>query len=592
MTPARTPATSRQGSSNRRVGFWYAVLVVVMALMIARLFYLQIVKHDYYRQTALADQQREYSIPAERGTIKAHDGGQQALLVLNEELYTLYVDPVYIKDPTNDSVKLAAITGGGAEDYGKAMRRTDSRYVVLEKRLSEDKKDQIMALKRPGVATQAVHYRAYPQGALAAQLLGFVNDEAKGNYGIEQALNSQLAGTSGRLKAITDAKGVPLAASPGNIEISPLAGSDVVLSLELAMQKQLENILKAGLEKAKSTSGSAVIMDANTGAIKAMANLPTYNPGEYFKVDDQSVFNNASVSSPLEVGSVMKVLTAAAALDMGAIAADTTFYDPGRWELNDHTITNIEEVGGPGTRTIPQVLDRSINTGATWMLMQMGGKTGTVNKQARERWHDYLVNHYQFGKPTGIEQGYEASGTVPDPNDGFALELAYANASFGQAMTATPLQMAAALAAAVNGGTYYQPRLVDEITTPDGKTKAPPPKIVRKGVVSTKVSGQIQGMMQYVVANHRPQPPFSDKYMVGGKTGTAQIANPAGGYFEHKFNGTYIGFVGGDRPEYVVVIVVKEPKIGGYAGSAAAQPIFWQLAHMLINNFDVSPKNS
>jgi cell division protein FtsI/penicillin-binding protein 2 len=591
MTPARTPAASRKGPSNRRVEFWYVLLVLVMGLMIARLFYLQIVKHDYYRQTALADQQKEYAIPAERGVIKAHDGNQLIPLVLNDELYTLYVDPVYIKDPVGDAQKLAAITGGSAGDYERAMRRADSRYVVLEKRLSEDKKNQIVALKRPGVAAQAVHYRTYPQGSLASQLLGFVNDEAKGNYGVEQALNGQLAGQPGRLKAVTDAQGVPLAASPGNIEISPKDGKEVVLTVEISMQKQLENILKAGLEKAKSTAGSALIMDANSGAIKAMANLPTYNPGEYYNVDDQNLFNNAAVSSALEVGSVMKTLTAAAALDMGAISTDTTFYDPGRWELNDHTITNIEEVGGPGTRTIPQVLDKSINTGATWILMQMGGKTGEVNKKARERWHDYMVNRYQLGKPTGVEQGYESAGTVPDPNDGFALELAYANTAFGQAMTATPLQMAAALASAVNGGTYYQPRLVDQIIAPDGKGQKVVPKVVKRGVVSGQVSQQLRDMMQYVVANHRPQPPFSDKYIVGGKTGTAQIANPSGGYYENKYNGTYIGFVGGDRPEYVVAIVVREPKIGGYAGSAAAQPIFWQIAHMLINNFDVAPKN-
>jgi cell division protein FtsI/penicillin-binding protein 2 len=506
MTPARNSTASQHEPSNRRVGFWYALLVVVMVLIIGRLFYLQIIKHDYYRQAALSDQQKEYVIPAERGVIKAHDGGQLVPLALNEELYTLYVDPVYIKDPAGDAQKVAAITGGSSQDYEKAMRRSDSRYVVLEKRLTDDKADQIVALKRPGIATQPVNYRAYPQGSLAAQLLGFVNDDAKGNYGVEQALNSQLAGQPGRLKAITDAQGVPLAASPGNTEINPIAGSDVVLTLELAMQKQLENILKAGLEKARSSAGSAVIMDANSGAIKAMANLPTYNPGEYYKVADQNLFNNASVSSPLEVGSVMKVLTTAAALDTGSISADTTFYDPGRWELDDHTITNIEEVGGPGTRSIPQVLDKSINTGATWILMQMGGQTGEVNKKARERWHDYMVNHYQLGKPTGIEQGYESGGTVPDPNDGFALELAYANTSFGQAMTATPLQMAAALAAVVNGGTYYQPRMVDEISTAQGESKKIVPKVVKKGVVAGTVSQQIRDMMQYVVTNHRPQP--------------------------------------------------------------------------------------
>jgi len=558
--------------------------------MVARLFYLQIIKHEYYRAAALADQQKEYAIAAERGVIKTHDGGQLTPIVLNERLYTLYADPVYIKDAAGSAKKVAAVTAGDMGEYEKAMKKPDSRYVVLAKRISEEQSKQISGLKLPGVGTQAVNYRAYPQGSLAAQLLGFVNDEGKGRYGIEQALNRDLAGTPGRLKAITDVQGVPLAASADNIQISPQMGDDLVLTIELSMQKQLENILKAGLERAKSSAGTAVIMDPNTGAIKAMANLPTYNPAQYFKVEDQNVFNNAAVSAPLEVGSVMKVMTAAAALDMSVVKPDTAFYDPGRWKLNDSEITNIEEVGGAGTRTIAQVLDKSVNTGAAWMLMQMGGKTGEVNKQARERWHKYMVEHYQLGKPTGIEQGFEANGSIPDPNDGYGLELAYANTSFGQAMTATPLQMAAALSSVVNGGTYYQPRLVDALVTQDGQTKAVKPKVVRQGVVANHVSNEVRELMQYVVANHNPRPPFSDKYSVGGKTGTAQIANPAGGYFKDKYNGTYIGFVGGDRPEYVVAVVVREPKLGGYAGSATAQPIFWQLAHMLINNYGVEPK--
>ena len=559
--------------------------------MVGRLFYLQVIRHEHYRIAALADQQKEYAIAAERGIIKVQDGGRQTPIVLNEKLYTLYADPVYVKDVGDTADKLATITKGDAKQYASSIKSNSSRYVVLAKRLSEEQQGQVLALKLPGVGAQAINYRTYPQGSLASQVLGFVNDEGKGSYGVEQALNNDLAGRAGRLKAITDVQGVPLAASEDNVEISPQNGDNVILTIELAMQRQLESIMKAGLDKAKSGSGSALIMDANTGAVKAMANLPTYNPADFFNVTDQGVFNNACVSSPLEVGSVMKVMTAAAALDLAVIKPDTAFYDPGHWKLNDHEITNIEEVGGPGTRTIPQVLDRSINTGAAWMLMQMGGKTGSVNKQARERWYDYMVNRYQLSKPTGIEQGYESGGTVPDPNEGFALELAYANTSFGQAMTATPLQMAAALASVVNGGTYYQPRLVDAVAKADGQTKKITPKVVKKGVVAGHVSDEVRQMMEFVVANPRPQPPFASQYSVGGKTGTAQIANPSGGYYKDKYNGMYIGFVGGDRPQYVVVVRVNEPKIGGYAGSAAAQPIFWQLAHMLINNFNVQPRS-
>jgi cell division protein FtsI/penicillin-binding protein 2 len=563
-------------------------------IFIARLFYLQIIRHDYYQSAAQAAQLKEYEIPAERGTIKAYENGTAVPLVLNQTLYTVYADPVYIKNVDATAAKLAEITETKAADYAKIMRTPDTRYAVLAKRVGQQQKDKIAALKLPGVGLQPQDYRVYAQGSLASQLLGFVNDAGDGKDGGAQALNTSLAGSPGRLKAVTDAAGVPLAASKDNVEIAPKDGSDVVLTINIGMQKQLETLLKAGLDRAASRSGSALVIDPYSGAVKAMANWPTYEPSQFFKVKDASVFNNASVSSPLEVGSTMKPLTAAAAIDMGAITANSSYNDPSRWRLDGHDVTNIEEDGGPGRHNIAQILDLSINTGATWMLMQMGGQTGSVNQKARDRWHDYMVNHYNFGKPTGIEQGYEASGYVPDPDKGFGLQLTYANTSFGQAMTATPLQMGAALSSIVNGGTYYQPRLVDKIIKPDGQTETKEPKVLNGKVVSPSVGHDLRKLMDYVVEHHYLNGftylNFPDNYEVGGKTGTAEIANPAGGYYADKYNGTYIGFVGGDKPQYVIVTRVNEPKIFGYAGSQAAQPIFADIAHMLINNFNVTPK--
>lgn len=596
MTPSlNTPAGRPTPRSNRRLAIWYGVLIFILAVFIARLFYLQIIRHDYYRSQALSDQQREYVVPAERGTISARSGSTVVPLVLNEKLYTLYADPALIKNASDAAKKVAAITSGSSADYEKLMKTSGSRYAVLARRLSEDQKKQIAALKLPGVGTQAQDYRTYPQGSLAAQVLGFVNNDGKGTYGVEQALNESLTGIPGKLKAITDAQGVPLAASRDNIQIDPVNGKDLVLTLDLGMQRQLEGILKKRLDMVSSNSGSALIMDVNTGAIKAMANWPTYDPAKYYEQSDNSVFNNAAVSLPLEVGSIMKTLTTSAALDLGAVKPDTTYNDPGRWDLDGHTITNVEDVGGPGVRSITDILNLSINTGATWMLMQMGGQTGQVTATARDRWHDYMVNHFNLGKQTGIEQGYEASGYVPDPDKGYALQLTYANTSFGQAMTATPLQMAAALASVVNGGTYYQPRLVDGTVDSSGNISPKKPVVLRSGVVSASVSQSLRSMLEFAVKDHLrggfAYLNFSDNFSVGGKTGTAQIANPAGGYFSDKFNGTYIGYVGGDKPQYVIAVRINEPHGVKYAGSGAAQPVFGDLAHMLIDNFNVVPKS-
>lgn len=580
--------------SNRRLSIWYGVLLLILVIFVARLFYLQIIRHDYYRAQALADQLKEYVVPAERGVIKAHEGGAVVPLVLNEKLYTLYVDPLYIKNVSAAAAKVATVTHGDTAAYEKAMKTSGSRYQILARRLSQDQKKQIDEFKLPGVGTQGQDYRTYPQGTLAAQVLGFVNGDGQGKYGVEQALDKSLTGTAGKLKAITDAEGVPLAASKDNQATAPQSGKDIVLSLDLGMQKQLETILKAGTQRASSPGSSALIMDPNTGAIKAMANYPTYDPAQYFNVADANLFNNAAVSSPLEVGSSMKTLTVSAALDSGAIKADTTYNDPGHWDLDGHSITNVEEGGGPGTHSITDILNLSINTGAVWMLMQMGGQSGQVTQAARDRWYDYMVNRYRLGKLTGIEQGYEASGFIPDPKKGYALQLTYANTAFGQAMTATPLQMAAALSSILNGGTYYQPRLVDGTVDSAGKLTPKKPVVVRSDVVSPSVGQSLRSMLEFAVKDHFKSGfsylNFSGNFSVGGKTGTAQIADPAGGYFANRFNGTYVGFVGGDKVQYVIVVRIDEPHLGKYAGSGAAQPIFGDLAHMLIDNFNVVPK--
>ncbi len=572
-----------------RVRIWYALIVLILAIFGVRLFYVQIIRHNHYKAAALSDQLKQYEITPARGIISVHEGEGAVPIVLNQKLYTLYVDPIYIKDAERAADKIARVTGGSASDYEKAMRTKDSRYVILAKKLSENKSKEIRALKLAGVGTQEQSYRTYPQNTLAAQTLGFVNNDGIGTYGIEQALNTELKGTPGQLKAITDASGVPLAASTSNTMTPPESGTNLLLTLDLNIQQQVESLLKKGADKSKSESASAIVMDAQNGDIKAMANYPTYNPGKYGEVEDSAVFNNATVSYPIEVGSIMKSLTTAAALDAGAIRANQTYYDPAFWNIDEFNITNIEEDGGAGTRSIADILNLSLNTGATWELMQMGG--GEINRKAREKWYDYMTERYKFGQETGVEQGYEAPGIIPKPaNNGAGINLTYANTSFGQAMSATPIQMAAAFSAVMNGGTYYKPHLVDSRTYPDGAVVEQRTDIVQRGVVSQKVSQEMVPLLQNVIEKHRFDTKFDQsKYIVGGKTGTAQVAKN-GVYSDNLFNGTYMGFVGGDKVQYVIVVFMIHPVVAGYAGTAAAQPVFGDITHMLIDNSYVAPK--
>ena len=583
--------SSADARAVMRLRVCYAALIFVLAVFGVRLFYVQIIRYDHYKKAALSDQLKQYDIPASRGIISVHEGGTTVPIVLNQQLYTLYADPVYIKDPGSVADKITRAIGGSADTYESLMRTKDSRYVILAKKLTEAQHKKFVGLKLAGVGTQEQDYRTYPQGTMAAQLLGFVSNDGAGKYGLEQALNTQLKGVAGQLKAITDINGVPLAASKNNTQTQPVAGDDLLLTLDLSIQQQTEALLKKGVEHSKATSGSAVVIDPQTGAIKAMANYPTYDPSNYANVEDASLFNNQAVSHPIEVGSIMKSLTTAAALDTGAIRANQTYYDPAHFTVDEFNITNIEEDGGAGTRSIADILNLSLNTGATWELMQMGG--GDINRKARDTWYNYLTNHYLLGKVTGVEQGYEATGYVPSPqNNGAGINLTYANTAFGQAMTATPVQMAGALSAVVNGGTYYRPHLVDSATAANGKITKKTPEVVKRGIVSNQVTSEIIPLLQNVVDKHYFDRSFDQsKYMVGGKTGTAQVAMPGGGYSDSLFNGTYMGFVGGDKAQYVIVVFIQHPTIGGYAGTAAAQPVFGDIAHMLIDNSFVAPKS-
>lgn len=585
-----SPNTNTGGFSLKRIRIIYTLLILIIGVFGVRLFYVQVIRYSHYKTAALQQQLADYQIPAERGLIEVHDGSQIVPLVLNQTLYTLYADPKFVADPHGYAEFVAGIIGGNVSDYEQAMRMPN-RYDILAKKLTESQKNKLMAAKKPGLNVEAHSYRVYPEGDLASQVLGFVNDSGQGTYGIEQVLNNQLAGKPGLVKAVTDVNGVPLPASGKNVETQPQAGKNVVLTLDMTVQRQVEDALQSGLKSANSTAGSAIVMDVHTGAIVAMANYPTYNPADYTSVTDPLVFGNAAVGSELEPGSIMKTLMTTTALDQGTITPTTTYHDTGQVTIDGFTISNVEPLPGSMV-SIQDVLRLSLNTGAVHMLTTLGG--GQINAQARNTWYNYLVNHFMFGKPTGIEQSYEASGDVPDPDNGNALDLHYAETAFGQGISVTMLQMASALSAVVNGGTYYQPHLVDGYMDATGNVHSNQPKVVKAGIVKPSTPAGIEQLMEGVfTSNHGIyESNLHAGYIIGGKTGTAQIP-VNGGYDPNNYNGTFIGFVGGDQPQYVIAILAKSPQLLGYeyAGTEAAAPIFGSIVDHLVDDGKVMPQS-
>jgi stage V sporulation protein D (sporulation-specific penicillin-binding protein) len=581
----------------RRSRVIFVALVIIVIVFVVRLFDVQVIQYKHYQAAALSDQLKQYQIPATRGLIEAQEGNNIVPIVLNQELYTLYADPPLVTNPTKIASTLVSILGGSESNYKQLLTTGGTQYVVLSTKLTQATSNKILSYKYPGIGTQGQDFRTYPQGSLASQVLGFVNNDGQGEYGIEQALNTELSGKAGQVKAVTDVNGVPLAAEGSNVLIPPTAGDNVVLTLNIGMQAQMESILQQEYTSTKSQGLSAIIMNPNTGQIDAMANYPTYDPADYEDVTNQSLFQNAAVDNAIEPGSTMKTLTTPAALNQGVIQPNESFYDPAHWVVDGFNITDIEQDGGPREQNIASILALSLNTGATWMLMQMSNPGGTqITQKGIDAWNNYMVNHFRLGMPTGIEQGYESAGYVPpdDPSEP-ALALTYANTAFGQGVQLTALQLGAAVSSVINGGTYYKPTLVNETIAPSGKTTVNNPKIVEKNVVSPQVGAEMIPLLENVVTTYLHEGfsfmSFSLNYMVGGKTGTAQVAQPGGGYYANIYNGTYVGFVGGNTPQYVIVVFNIKPNVPGYAGSYGGQPVFAALAHMLINDGYVTPKN-
>ncbi len=578
-----------------RVGSLRVIIFIIGLVLVGRLFYLQIIRHGHYEQLAAIEHQKKFEIPATRGVIYFRDGDKVVPAVLNQNVYTLYADPTVVKDAEATSQYIASTLGLDQQAVNKALSAKDTRYSIIAKRIEKAKIDKLFHEKNKlvGVNISAVLQRVYPEGSLAGQLLGFVNDEGRGQYGVEGALDARLAGKAGLLRAITDVSGVPLTADDkSNIAKAPKNGEDIVLSIDRNVQEKAEQALAAGLKRVGATKGSVVVIDPNTGAVRAMANVPQYNPAKYYAVKDNAYerFRNRVVSDPYEAGSVIKTLTMVSGIDAGVVNQNSTFDNRGYVQVDDAKIENIlQDVNG--TRTMTDVLKYSLNTGVVHVLSQLGG--GQINLQARQRLYDYFTSKFGFGSNTGIEQAGEVPGTIFGPKAVQGNNVRYANMAFGQGMNVTMIQAAAAFSAAINGGNYYQPHVIEGTKQQDGLANEAP-KPLRDHIISSSASAQLRKMTQTAL---NETPVIASKvrpgYRVGGKTGTSQIIDPrTGKYSNENAIGSYLGYGGDSKPRYVIMVRVDDAKLGAadYAGSEAAAPIFADISNWLIDYYNISPQ--
>lgn len=566
-----------------------ALMFLLGAIFVVRLFYVQVIRHDYYEAEALKEHTAKFSIAASRGEIYAKDGYDKiAPLVLNEPSYTVFADPRYVKDETKAAEVLRRIAGGNlVEGFEESLKNKDRQYVVLAKLLNKQQADLLKKEELAGIGLQESEKRTYLEGTLAAQVLGFVNGEGKGQYGIEQGYNDQLAGVAGQLKAITDVNGIPISVGANTVQTPAQDGEDVVLSIDRNIQSYVEKALKAGLERVHATKGSAVVINPNNGQIMAMASLPTYNPGEYQKVTDYNAFQNPTISDPYEPGSVTKTFTVAMGLNEGVIQPDTTYVNTGSTKVADATIKNL---GNEllGNVKMLDALRYSYNTGMVHILRLLGG--GDINDQAKDKFYQYLTDRFLLNEITGIPLAFEAAGQVISPDDEQGGPVRYANMTFGQGMTMTMLQAVSTFSALVNGGTYYSPQIISGVVNEKGDVVAKEPIVKKTGVISADASEKLRMMTHEIRAGSlgkldRPG------YTTGGKTGTAQVYDPTTGqYSKTKTIGGYLGYGGQNRPEYVIMIRVDDSDLGDFAGTQGAAPIFTDISNWLLDYLKIQPR--
>jgi cell division protein FtsI (penicillin-binding protein 3) len=563
--------------------------LVIMAIFVARLFYLQVIRHDHYVDLARQEQMKQLVIPAKRGEIYALDGNKPVKVVLNETIYTVFADPKVVEKPKEIINEIHRIAGGNARpNLEVLLDKKETRYQILATKVSRKQAEMLKEKGLKGLGFQTETQRVYPEGQLASQTLGFVDAEGKGKYGVEQALDERLQGKDGLLRAVTDVSNVPLTIGDKNINLPAKNGDNIVLTVDRNVQAYVEKALAEGLKRSGATNGSVMVMDPQSGKVMAMANLPTYNPAEFTKVQDAAAFNNGTVSTPYEPGSDIKALTVSVGLDKGVIEPDSRFVNTDSVKVEDRTISNATK-GQTGNITMQTAVNYSLNTGMIEIMKRLGdGERITLG--ARNTLYEYFHDKLGLGELTGIELAGEAPGIIIPPTDSDGGAVRYSNMAFGQGMDVTMVQVCAAFNVLVNGGTYYHPTVIAGTMDEKGeKFTAQPIKTPKNDVISPTTVAKVRDMV------HKARGAFyasQDKpgYYVGGKTGTSQTIEN-GHYVDDQTVGTYLGFGGNSAEEPRYVIMVQVSAKGKYlAGNKDAMPIFTDISNWMIDYMKLQPK--
>ncbi len=563
---------------TRRVwlpAFFFGAFALVIC---ARLIQLQIIEHDSYAARAKAELSGSQTFFARRGAILDRNG---ALLATSVETWDIYVNSRSWRDAGD------AATASG--ELGKLLKMDPAQLralvggselvdVPVRKDVDYETGLEIIGEGLAGVIALPNTGRVNPEGDVAASVLGFIGTDNTGLAGIEAAYNDVLQGKPGKAIYERDTSGEPIPYGR-YVATEPMPGEDIVLTIDRYLQQMAEERLEAAIKEHRAIGGSIVLMDPATGEILALATSPGLKYSS-LNLDDPQVIEllrNRAVTDLYEPGSVMKIITAAAAIDAGAVSPNTTYYDSGVALIYDVPIKNWDD-NVYGEQTMTGVLQHSINTGAIFMMQALEAKESGAFQR--------YLDAFGFGKPTGIDLQGEATGIIRRETDSDFSPVDLATQAFGQSISVTPIQMLTAVAAAINGGNVMRPHLVKAYIAQDGTRREVRPEVVGRAI-SAETSATIRAMLNKVVEPEQSIHPGNPKfYTAGGKSGTANVPVPNG--YDDTQIASFVGFAPLDQPEILVLVKLDENK-DGLTGTAAAAPVFASLADDALRYLNIRP---
>jgi cell division protein FtsI (penicillin-binding protein 3) len=546
------------------IGFW-------MLAISARLVFLQVSEHDELAERARQQQQNAIETTPQRGELLDR---QERELARSVETVSLFVDPEGFKQPGDIQCTagyLSAALGLKYSDLTHQFQQAQTegrRFLWIARRLDAEQGDKIMALNLPGLESRKEPKRYYPNGSLAAHVLGFVGLDGKGLAGLEQSYNTKVAGEAGKLFLEKDANGKPYESS----EIASKPGQTIVLTIDQSIQYKAEQAIQAAVERSHAKSGSVIVLDPHNGEILALANAPTFDPNNLGKAE-ASTRHNWALENTYEPGSTFKVVAFSAAIEKKLAKPD----DRIDCQMGSITVAGrlVHDHHPFGTLTIAEALAKSSNVAAIKLGIRVGD----------DAMYDFITR-YGFGKTTGIELPGEARGIVRPVSHWQPSSIG--SIAIGQEVGVTPVQMVAAFGALANDGIRVAPHLVREIRNSSGVVVYRSQSEERR-VVSSETAIVLRGMLEGVTLKGTAKKAQLDGYSAAGKTGTAQKIDPkTRAYSRTKYVGSFVGFAPVKNPAVVIIVVMDEPA-GSYHGGDVAAPVFREIAEQILPELGVMP---